>query len=250
MPFVTEFPEGAFCWIELTTSDRAAATDFYTKVFGWTTEEVPMGEEGPYVILLQNGQFAGALNQRRDPNIPPNWASYIAVDNVDASAEKVKSLGGNIIAEPFDVMDIGRMAFATDPAGAAFAMWQAIGPGKFVRDEANTLCWNELMTNDTAGAEKFYTSLFGWTAKGGADYTEWHLAGHGIGGMIDKMPPGVPPNWVPYFMVDDTDAMVDAIKAGGGSVHMGPMDFPHVGRFALVADPQGASFYVIKLEHH
>ena len=253
MPVVTEFPHGSFCWIELTTSDRQAAIDFYTKVFGWTTVEVPMGDDGPYILLQKNGTNVGALNQRREGHIPPKWESYVSVDNVDESAEKVKSLGGNIIAGPFDVMDFGRMAFATDPAGAAFALWHWVKPGTLIRDEANTLCWNELMTKDTAGSEKFYTSLFNWTAKGGADYTEWHLAdGRGIGGMIDKMPPGVPPNWVPYILVDDTDATVDAVKAGGGSVHMGPMDFPNVGRFALLADPQGASFYVIRMndDHH
>lgn len=248
MPVVTEFPEGTFCWIELATSDRQAATDFYTKLFGWTVQEVPMEPGNPYILLQKNGTNAAALYTRRAPNIPPNWMSYVAVNDVDASAEKVKSLGGNIVAGPFDVMDFGRMAFAMDAGGAAFALWRWLRPASYIRDEANTLCWNELLTKDTKGAEKFYTSLFPWTAKGGADYTEWHLGGRGIGGMIDKLPEGAPPMWVPYFQVDDADAIVDAAKSHGARVYMGPIDFPDVGRFALLADPQGATFYVIKLQ--
>jgi predicted enzyme related to lactoylglutathione lyase len=248
MPVISSFPQGTFCWIELATSDRDAAKDFYTKIFGWTTSEVPMEPGNPYVLLQKNGTNAAALYKRRDDNIPPNWATYVAVDNTDASAEKVKSLGGSIMAGPFDVMDMGRMAFAADPQGASFALWQPLKPGDFIVGETGTLCWNELMTKDTAAAEKFYTSLFGWTAKGGSDYTEWHLDGRGIGGMIDKIPDGAPPNWVPYFQVDDTDAIVDEVKFLGGSVYMPATDFPHVGRFALLADPQGATFYVIKLQ--
>ena len=252
MPVVTEFPEGTFCWIELATSDRKAATDFYTNIFGWTANEFPMEPDNPYVLLQKSGTNAAALYTRRDDKIPPHWLSYVAVKNADASAEKVKSLGGNIVNGPFDVMDMGRMALAMDGAGAAFALWQPLKTGPFIRDEANTLCWNELMTKDTKGAVKFYTSLFPWTAKESPEYTEWHLDGKGIGGMIDKMPEGAPPSWVPYFLVDDADAITDAVKSRGGSVYMGPMDFPGVGRFSLLADPQGATFYVIKMQlgHH
>lgn len=246
MPIVSEFPEGTPCWIELATSDREAAKDFYTTLFGWTPNEIPMQPGHPYVLLQKNGTNAAALYTRRD--IHPNWATYIAVKSADASAEKVKALGGQIIDGPFDVMGMGRMAFAMDPARAMFALWQPLKPGPFIRDEANTLCWNELMTNDIEGARKFYAGLFGWEMKVSPEYTELHAGGRGIGGIIDKMPPGVRPNWVPYIQVDDADGIVEKAKSLGASVHMGPVDFPHVGRFALLADPQGASFYIIKLE--
>ena len=248
MPIVTEFPEGTFCWIELATSDRNAATNFYTKLFGWTTVEVPMEPDNPYVLLQKNGTNAAALYKRRDENIPPYWASYVAVKSAEASAEKVKNLGGKVVNGPLDVMDMGRMAFAMDPQGAAFALWQPLKTGPFIRDESNTLCWNELMTNDTEAAKKFYTSLLPWTANASPEYTEWHLGGRGIGGMIDRIPDGAPPSWVPYFQVDDTDKIVEQLKSSGGKVYMPPTDFPHVGRFALVTDPQGATFYVIKLQ--
>jgi predicted enzyme related to lactoylglutathione lyase len=248
MPVITSFPEGTFCWIELTTSDRKAATDFYTKLFGWTVNEVPMEPDNPYVLLLKNGTNAAALYKRRDDKIPPHWATYVAVESADASAEKVKSLGGNIMAGPFDVMDMGRMAFAADPQGATFALWQPLKQGPFIVGETGALCWNELMTTDAESARKFYPALFGWTPKVSPEYTEWHLGGRGIGGLIEKLPPGAPPHWIPYFAVDDTDAFVDQVKALGGQVYMPPTDIPNAGRFAVVADPQGADFAVIKLQ--
>jgi predicted enzyme related to lactoylglutathione lyase len=248
MPVISSFPQGTFCWIELATSDRDAAKAFYTKLFGWTTNEVPMEPGNPYVLLQKNGTKAAALYKRRDDNIPPHWATYVAVDSTDASAEKVKSLGGNIVAGPFDVMDMGRMAFATDPQGASFALWQNLKPGELIVGETGTLCWNELMTTDAEGARKFYTELFGWTAKVSPEYTEWHLNGRGIGGLLERLPPGAPPHWIPYFAVDDTDKFVDDLKSLGGKVYMGPADIPNAGRFAVVADPQGADFAVIKVQ--
>jgi len=253
VPVVTEFPQGTFCWVELATSDRKAATDFYTKLFGWTVNEMPMEPDNPYVLLQKNGTNAAGLMKRPDENIPPHWTSYVAVDDVDASSEKVKSLGGKIIAGPFDAMDIGRMSFAADPAGAIFALWQVKKNGPYIRDESNTLVWNELMTNDVEGARKFYTELIGWTPKVSPEYTEWHVGERAVGGLIDKLPPGAPPFWIPYFAVDHCDESLEQLKSHGGSVHMGPMDIPGVGRFAVVADPQGASFCIIEMkleEHH
>ena len=200
------------------------------------------------MLLQQNGTNAAALYKRRDDNIPPNWATYVAVDSADASAEKVKSLGGNIMAGPFDVMDMGRMANAVDPQGASFALWQPLKKAEFIVGETGTLCWNELMTTDAEGAQKFYMPLFGWTAKGSPEYIELHLGDRGIGGILQRLPPGVPPHWIPYFMVDDTDKFVGDLKSLGGQVYMGPTDIPNVGRFAVVADLQGAAFAVIKVQ--
>src|SRR5438552_2398262 len=100
-----------------------------------------------------------------------------------------------------------------------------------------TCCWIELATSDRDAAKAFYTKLFGWTAKGSPEYIELHLGDRGIGGILQRLPPGVPPHWIPYFMVDDTDKFVGDLKSLGGQVYMGPTDIPNVGRFAVVADP-------------
>ena len=256
MPEVTSYTPGAFCWVELTTTDTDAALAFYQGLFGWTRKDIPMGDYGVYIMLQKNGKDAGAMYKGDQPGVPPNWASYIATPDVDATAEKAKSLGANILAGPFDVFDSGRMAMIADPQGAVFGAWQAKNHiGATIRDEANTLCWNELYTPDAGASRSFYTQLFEWNVKissGDQPYTEVTPADTqqptgGIFEMKGEHFEGVPPHWMPYFMVDDCDATVEKAKSLGGNITMPPMDVPKVGRFAMIQDPQGARFCVIKL---
>jgi uncharacterized protein len=247
MTHVTSHQPGSFCWIELATTDAAAARSFYTQLFGWTVREIAMGEQGFYYILQKDGRDAAALY--KEGRMPPNWVSYISVKDVDAAAEQAKTLGGQVHVPPFDVFDSGRMAILGDPQGATFAIWQArSNPGVGVRDEADSLCWNELQARDVDAARTFYTALFHWRAKESPEYTEWHLGEHAIGGMLpSQAPPQVPSYWMPYFAVADCDATVEKGRSLGGNVIVPPMDIANVGRFAVLKDPQGAVFAVIRL---
>ncbi|HEX8178104.1 MAG TPA: VOC family protein [Pyrinomonadaceae bacterium] len=122
-----------------------------------------------------------------------------------------------------------------------------------------TFCWNELATNDLAAARKFYTELLGWTLHGsdaaGMNYTEIEAAGRRIGGMYQTTPEmggQMPPHWMAYVAVDDVDGLAARVASLGGKVSVGPMDIPNVGRFAVISDPAGAVFSIIKLSdaHH
>jgi uncharacterized protein len=254
MPKITSYEPGMFCWVELSSSNAKAAKSFYTGLFGWSVNEIPMGEQGTYFIFQKDGADAGAMYeqspQEKADHIPPHWNSYISVKDADAAAKKAASLGGQVVAGPFDVMDAGRMAFVMDPQRAMFAVWQAkrsIGAG--VNNEPNTLCWNELYTSDIDASRKFYSNLFGWKLKASPEYTEVHVGERGVGGMmqISKEMGGMPPVWMPYFAVSDVDAICKKVQAGGGAIHKPATDIPNVGRFAVLADPQGASFAVIKV---
>lgn len=239
------YEPGMFCWVELATSDAAAAKEFYTSLFGWGTNESPISDNEVYTMWTQNGRDLGAMFPNKD--VPPNWASYVAVASVDQSAAKAKELGANVIAGPFDVMEHGRMCVITDPQGAHLALWEGRGhKGASVRNETNTLCWNELQTTDVGGARDFYHGLFGWNFKGDPNYTEVHLGETGIGGIMASPVPGIPPFWMPYFLVDDCDATTAKAKSLGGSAHVEPTDIPNVGRFSVLVDPQGAVFAIIK----
>lgn len=116
---------GVFSWNELMTTDLEAAKSYYSKLFGWTFEEMPMSEGGVYVIA-RNGEheLAGLfLKPAHVPeNIPPHWGSYITVDDVDATAKEAEANGGTIIYPLTDIPDVGRFCVIQDPQGAVFSI--------------------------------------------------------------------------------------------------------------------------------
>lgn len=251
MATMTSYAPGNFCWFELATSDQNSAKGFYSSVFGWETDDQPMGPDQFYTMLKVDGKNIGALfgmsKEEMSSGIPPHWGLYISVTNADESAKKAESLGGKIIMAPFDVMDVGRMAVIQDPTGAIFSIWQAaqhLGAGLI--GETGAFCWWELNTKDTAKAKEFYTRLFGWTTGGDPNYTEWKNGTETIGGMMEIRPEWgpVPPNWLSYILVDNCDETAAKIKSQGGSTMMGPQDIENMGRFAVVADPQHAVFAI------
>jgi hypothetical protein len=218
-----------------------------------------MGPSGVYTILKQNGKDVGALytmpEEMTSNGVPPHWMSYISVANADETAAKAKSLGATLMKEPFDVFTMGRMAVIQDPTGALFALWQpGTHPGAGVVNTPNSLCWNELATKDAAKAGEFYSGVFGWEKNvqqmGPMTYTSFMNGDRPAGGMYEPGPEmgEVPPNWMVYFAVTDTDATVASATELGGKSCVPPMDVPGVGRMAVMTDPQGAAFAVIKLE--
>ena len=259
MPEFTKHLPGTFAWPELATTDQKGAKAFYSALFGWTPDDQPMGPDEVYTIFKLRGLDVGAgYTMRKEElamGLPPHWNSYVTVENVDESAKKAESLGAKVVAGPFDVMDAGRMAVLIDPTGAAFQIWQANrNIGARILGENNALVWTELTTSDTNAAEKFYTALLGWTPKHSAPgspmpYTEFTVKGgdRPSVGMMAKpphMPPDMPSFWIPYFMVADVDASVASAQKLGAQVHFGPQDIPGTGRFAVIADPQGAAFSI------
>jgi uncharacterized protein len=251
-----EHAPGTFCWIELATTDGPAAKKFYGELFGWEANDSPVGPDMVYTMLRLNGKDVGALYEKGEmtKNVPTHWASYISVTNADETAAKAKSLGGTIVQEPFDVMDVGRMAVIADPTGAHFCIWQPKKhKGIGVKGEPNTLTWNELLTNDTDKAKEFYTKLFGWTAKthgAPVEYTEIALGDTGsFAGMMQIQPQmgPMPPSWGIYIAVDDCDATAQKATSLGARLFVPPTAIENVGRFSVIQDPQGAVFSVIKL---
>ena len=259
MSEMKEYTPGTFCWPELIAIDSDRAKEFYTKLFGWNIADVPIGEGKVYSMASIKGKEVGALYEmwpeQKEHGVPTHWASYVSVSNVDEALKKVKASDGEIIVGPMDVFDAGRMALIADPTGAVVSLWQPVKHiGARLVNEHGALCWNELLTNDTAKASAFYTGLFGWTAHeqdmGGMIYTVFMNGDRPAGGMmkIDKNWGEVPPNWLVYFAVNDCDASVGLAQSMGGEAFSAPMDIPGVGRMAVMKDPHGAVFAVIKLE--
>jgi predicted enzyme related to lactoylglutathione lyase len=254
MPVLTQYTPGAFCWVELMTSDANAAKKFYAQLFNWGVDDMPVGDGTTYHMLKLKDKSVGGMYQQRkeQKNVPSHWNCYVAVDNVDESAKKVEKLGGKTIMPPFDVFEVGRMSAAQDPTGAQFFLWQAKNVQATVVMEPGAMCWNELGTTDEKSATKFYTQLFGWGTKpipSVLPYTVFSNRGSDIGGMytLTKEMKGVPPNWMPYFAVADCDASDRKVASLGGKQVIPPTDIPNTGRFAYERDPQGAMFAIIKL---
>ncbi len=250
------YDQGTPSWVELSTTDQQAAQAFYGGLFGWSFEDNDMGEMGHYYIgQIEGDDVAGVGGQ--PPGMedhPAYWGVYLAVDDVDAATAKVEAAGGKVEAGPFDVMSAGRMSAIQDPTGARVGLWQAgetIGTRR--ANEPGTPTWNECVTADVAAATRFYAEVLGMGSEAmdmgeAGTYTLLTNAeGRQIGGSMDlaMLPAGTPPHWNIYFNVADVDASVARAEELGGRSVAPAMDVPGVGRMAMVADPQGAMFWVM-----
>jgi hypothetical protein len=246
----TQYPPGAFCWTDLTTTDQEAAKAFYGGLFGWEAEDMPVDDGVFYSMQRLRGKDVAAISpqpqQQRDAGVPPTWNSYVSVDSADASVERAKELGATVHAPAFDVLEAGRMGVIQDPQGAFFLVWEPRQHfGAALVNEPGALVWNELNTTDPAGVTPFYSGLFGWEIEQAQGSAEPYLSiknGDANNGGISKLAqPGVPPHWLVYFAAEDIDEAIAKVQQLGGSKMVGPIDI-HIAKIAVVSDPQGAFF--------
>jgi predicted enzyme related to lactoylglutathione lyase len=271
------FISGVPCWVDTTQPDPKAAVDFYDRLFGWVLEDtMPPDAPGQYFIARLGGREVAAISSPMG-DAPPRatWNTYVWVDSADETAARVRDAGGAVLSEPFDVMEAGRMAVFSDPAGAVFSAWQANEHrGAEVVNEAGSLNFNNLNTTDPGAAKAFYRAVFGWKVlalDGG--FEMWTLPGYGdfleqlnpgtLNGMaqsgapdgfenvvaslnpIPEDQPDAPPHWGVTFAVDDADAIAERAAELGGAVVAEPFDAPWV-RMTVITDPQGATFTASK----
>lgn len=247
---------GRFCWPEANVKDPEAAKRFYTGLFGWQVRQEPNGGYAEWQI---GGKSLGGLiglGEREKMGVPPHWMGYVAVADCDATAANAKEKGGKVLHGPFTLEGVGRFAAIEDPTGAHFCLYQAARPGeKPPMGVPGTMCWNELMTRDTEKAKAFYTSVLGWDANAmpmdcpGGVYTLFLQGGAMAAGMMGMDAPqfeGIPPHWMIYFSVEDCDATASKAASLGGKVCVPPQDIPNIGRFAVIQDPQGAVFSILR----
>lgn len=255
MPKKTEYVQGTPDWVDLQTTDQAAAKTFYRSLFGWSYDDRPMGPDAVYSMATLNGETVAAIAPMPPgvpDGMPPMWNTYIAVDDADAAVTKAESAGGQVLMPPADIQSSGRMAFVMDPTGAAVGLWQADQHiGATLVNEAGTLIWNELLTSNPDSALPFYEAVVGISHESvemgpGMTYRILKAGGREVGGCAQPQMEGVPNHWHVYFAVDDADAAAAQATAAGGGVIAEPFDIPTVGRCAVLHDPQGAVFSVMK----
>ncbi|MFD7032840.1 VOC family protein [Streptomyces sp. NPDC059917] len=257
---MTDFPEGAPCWVDAMFTDVEGAKSFYGAVLGWTFGDAS-SEYGNYTQAYADGKAVAAV-------VPPmpgqegtsQWCLYFASPDAAATASKIKSAGGEVLMEPMQVGTFGTMAIAKEPSGAVFGVWQPGEHKGFEKvAEPGAYCWAEVFTRDAAAADAFLPEVFPYTSHqvdlgDGPEAEGMDFKVFGLGGpdnpvlgrmtMGSEFPPEIPSYVQVYFTVPDCDAAVARTTELGGTLHFGPMDSPF-GRFAAVTDPQGAALALI-----
>lgn len=245
---------GAVNWVDLSTPNIGAATVFYRDVLGWTitSTTTPMGEY--FIAGVGAREVAGMMAQ--SPSMlgdPALWTTFFFVDDIDESAEAASAAGGRVLEPPFDIPGNARVAVVADPTGAMHALIAGPRPdGTYLSRLPGAVCWVELLARDPAAAESYYATVFGWKAitdiTGSTAYTMFQLDGRDVAGMMmvpNAVPAEAPSHWAVYFTVVDSAATEQKAIALGGRVLRSTTTID-IGRFAVLADPQGAKFNVME----
>jgi uncharacterized protein len=261
MPNFDQHPNGNFVWFELSTSDPGAAKQFYSTLFGWQAEDMPMGPGMTYTMFRLNGRDTGGAyamkEEDRQLGIPPNWLLYISVPSADAAIASALEHGGSAMSPAIDIPTVGRMAVLQDPVGAVFAVFE---PGNHkgvgIYSEPNAFCWADLQTPDRERTAPFYRSMFGWELVTGKDkdpnsYLHIKNGDQGIGGLPESrnLPPSVMPHWLPYLQCTDCAAQTAKAEQLGARVIVPTTTVDGQLSFSVVADPQGAVFALYAPAH-
>ncbi|MEV1007826.1 VOC family protein [Streptomyces sp. NPDC049881] len=255
---MADIREGLPCWADVTLPDVEEGKRFYGQLFGWTFDRAA-DEYGGYAQAWAGGAAAAALAPQlpgQGAVAPPAWNLYLASEDVPATADRVRAAGGDVLVEPMLIGDFGSMCVGRDPGGVVFGVWEpGTHRGFGARGEPGTYAWAEVYTRDGAAADAFFSSVFPYETVAvegppAVDYALWQLDGGPCLGRY-RFPPDAPGDIAPhvevFFAVGDCDAAVATARGLGGRLIDGPMDSPY-GRYAAVADSQGANFMVIDLE--
>lgn len=257
---------GAFIWYELMTPDAAGAKAFYDAVVGWDVDgqgqALPNGGEYRMIKRSDGGNAGGLLSLSPDMiagGASAGWLGYVHVPDVDEAAAKVSAAGGSVQMPPMDMPGIGRMAMVADPWGAHLYLMNPTPPPDqpdaksdvFDYLKPQHVRWNELQTDDPAGALALYQDLFGWSQDGSmpmgelGDYQFIGREGGMFGAVMPRMKEAPASVWSYYIGVDDIDRAVGAVRDGGGTVIQEPIQIPGGDYSAMGVDPQGASFGLV-----
>jgi uncharacterized protein len=247
---------GQFVWYELITTDIERAKDFYAKVLGWGTQDLSMPSMAYTLFTVGEAAVGGLMNLAEDEKkmgAKPRWIGYVGVDDVDATTDVIKQLGGAVHVPPSDFYDFSRFAVAADPQTATFGLISWMRPDQRLQaklDMPGRVGWHELLAADREKALAFYSALFGWQkaeAKVGVrgTYQLFSAGEQTIGGMVTRPRTVSVPSWVYYFNVGDIDAAAKRVKLGGGQVLEGPIEVPDGSWILQCLDPQGTIFALV-----
>lgn len=249
--------QGVPTWADCATTDLDAAERFYSTVFGWTPERMRGADGNLYSVQRLDGAMVAGLYELdprlRSMGVPPHWGTYMHVDDVAATLERVKAAGGTVLEEPITEPGVGTIAIIQDPVGGFLRLWHPEPEhGAEIFDVPGAMTWNELCTKEPEKAAAFYAAVFGVAVERmglPTPYITLNVAGRPVAGILKQTPEmgDFPTSWDVYFATDDVDRAAETAIAAGGTVLRAPFDVPGGSRMAVLQDPQGAVFEVIRM---
>lgn len=254
---------GGFIWYELMTPDPGAANAFYSAVVpGWKFGERMPGDMDYRMIGRSDGGNAGGVlkitDDMKEHGARPIWLGYVHVPDVDETVRNAEAKGGRALMPAWDQSGVGRLAMVADAQGVPLYFMNPTPPegdlnaksDVFAPMTAEHISWNELSTSDPEAARSYYRELFGWSDDEFMDmgengkYRFLYANGERIGALCGTMGNGEP-RWRFYIRVPSIAASIEAVKAGGGAVAMGPHEVPGGDHIIIGTDPQGAEFALV-----
>jgi predicted enzyme related to lactoylglutathione lyase len=253
-PATGETHQGKFVWVDLFSSDTAAASDFYSKLFGWTITD--LSHNGRTYIVFKNGDkpVAGlvARASSKEKHLS-RWIPYVSVSDIQATLGTVKSAGGIVRAPARNFPDRGWQAIISDPEGAVLGLLQS-SSGDSADTEPATGDWNwfELYSKNAAAASSFYTSVIKYQAapdtrterKGDFELSSDGRARAGIAPFSDDQ--DSKSGWLVVVRVADISAAVAEAGVLGGEVDVAPRPAAYGSRFAIITDPTGGTIGLVQ----
>ena len=245
---------GRVIWHDLLTTTPEASRRFYSELFGWTFEtpsiHTGLGGGDDYMLIRHNGRLIGGMlnanTLRRKTNIS-QWITMISVDDIDAAVGRVTANGGVALTQPTELISRGSLAVLEGPTGALFAMIQTRdGDPAAYEPEYNGFLWDELWTNDVAGASQFYERVFDYEPQDHAigdttrTYRVLRRGEKPSAGVLANPFEDEHPVWVNYLRVEDPAAVASQVTALGGRIIVAAQARDIGGHVAFVAGPSGA----------
>ncbi len=246
MPEVDHYPPGAPCWMDLVATDRGRARSFYSALFGWDISD-GHATDAAYLVARQGGRTVAGISEHRAGGPPPGWLTYFSCLDAGEVARRVIDAGGDLITAPIPEGRDGAVTVFRDPSGATAGGWQ---PGRVAGAELDrepgARLFTELRTPEVDAAADFYTAILPLDASADAPVApllrNLRAGGRTVADILET--PATDPVWLPYFAVADTDDVAERTARLGGRVVDAARDSPY-GRWARLADSQGANFCVV-----
>ncbi|MET7935367.1 VOC family protein [Streptomyces sp. NPDC005322] len=243
-------------------ADLNRAHAFYGELFNWSFRPTRQGHGRYTVAHTEDGVPTVGIRGSAPPTeatLPVTWTTYFAADSADEVAWRTQERGGTVAVGPLEFGN-GRVAWAADPAGAVFGIWEGeLASAWWGERRPGAPVWLELRTRDAFDAALFYGQVFGWDSQPRErcdvrfehDRVVLHIDGKPVaglrGGALEAAPdPTVRPRWHVYFRVESADLVSDRAAELGGAVVSPPADTPY-GRIATLRDPEGGIFSVAAL---